>query len=52
LAKLDRGEYPRPLDHWRSLLDGLLDVKIFEPFRIGLFGRRMWDMVYVQGVAL
>ena len=51
LAKLDRGEYPRPLDHWRSLLGGLLDVKIFEPFRIGLFGRRMWDMVYVQGVA-
>lgn len=52
LAKLDRGEYPRPLEHWRSLMGGLLDVKIFEPFQIGLFGRRMWDMVYIQGVAL
>lgn len=51
LAKLDRGEYPRTMGHWGSLLGGLLDVKVAEPFRIGLFGRRMWDMVYVQGVA-
>lgn len=51
LAKLDRGDYPRSLDHWRSLFGGLMDVKIVEPFRVGLFGTRMWDMVYVQGVA-
>jgi SAM-dependent methyltransferase len=51
LAKLDRGEYPRPIDHWQRLLGGLLEVSKFEPFRIGLLGSRMWDMVYVQGVA-
>jgi hypothetical protein len=51
LAKLDRGDYPRSLDHWRSLFGGLMDVKVMEPFRVGLFGTRMWDMVYVQGVA-
>lgn len=50
LAKLDRGEYPRPLDHWRSLFGGLMEVKMMEPFRVGLFGTRMWDMVYVQGI--
>lgn len=51
LAKLDRGEYPRPLDRWRYLLGELLDVRVFVPFHIGLFGRRMWDMVYVQAVS-
>ena len=51
LAKLDRGDYPRSLDHWRSLFGELIDVKMMEPFRVGLFGTRMWDMVYVQGVA-
>jgi trans-aconitate methyltransferase len=50
LAKLDRGDFPRPLGHWRSLFGGLMDVKLMEPFRVGLFGTRMWDMVYVQGV--
>lgn len=50
LAKLDRGEYPRSLDHWRFLLDGLLNVQMVEPFQVGLLGSRMWDMVYVQGV--
>ena len=52
LAKLDRGEYPRPLEDWRALLGDLLEVKTFEPFRIGLLGSRMWDMVYVQGSRL
>lgn len=51
LAKLDRGDFPRSLDHWRSLFGGLIEVKMMEPFRVGLFGTRMWDMVYVQGVA-
>ena len=51
LAKLDRGEYPRALDHWRVLLGGLLNVRSIEPFRVGLIGTRMWDMVYVDAVA-
>ena len=50
LAKLDRGEFPRSLDAWRSLLGGLIDIKLFEPFRVGLLGSRMWDLVYVQGI--
>ena len=51
LAKLDRGKYPRPLEEWRSLLGGALDITTFRPFRVGLLGSRMWDMVYVQGEA-
>jgi SAM-dependent methyltransferase len=52
LAKMDRGEFPRSIEHWRSLFGSLMDVKMMEPFRVGLFGTRMWDMVYVQGTAL
>lgn len=51
LAELDRGEFPRSLDEWRTLLGALLNLTVVEPFRVGLFGSRMWDMVYVQGVA-
>lgn len=51
LARMDRGEFPRSLDHWRSLMSDLIDVNVFEPFRVGLFGTRMWDMVYVRGSA-
>ena len=51
LAKLDRGEFPRSLDHWRSLFGGPMELQVVEPFRVGLFGSRMWDMVYVQGLA-
>jgi SAM-dependent methyltransferase len=51
LAKLDRGDFPRSLDHWGTLFGALMDVKIMEPFRVGLFGSRMWDMVYLQAVA-
>lgn len=49
LAKLDRGDFPRSLDQWRSLFGNPMDVKVMEPFRVGLLGSRMWDMVYVQG---
>ena len=49
LAKLDRGIIPRPIEHWRSSwrLDRCHDLRTDS--RIGLFGRRMWEMVYVQG---
>lgn len=49
LAKLDRGNYPRLLEHWRALLGSQMSVGYFEPFRVGLLGTRMWDMVYVEG---
>ena len=51
LARLDRGNFPRPIEHWRSLFGGLIDVKIMERFVVGLFGSRMWEMVYVKGAA-
>jgi SAM-dependent methyltransferase len=51
LAKLDRGEFPRSIEHWQSLFGSLMDVTMLKPFRVGLFGTRMWDMVYVRGAA-
>jgi SAM-dependent methyltransferase len=49
LARLDRGDFPRSLDHWRELFGGLMTIHHFQPFRVGLMGTRMWDMVYVEG---
>jgi hypothetical protein len=49
LAKMDRGDYARPFEHWQRLLGSHLDISHFEPFRVGPFGTRMWDMVYVEG---
>lgn len=49
LARLDRGEHPRHIEHWRELLDGHLEIELCETFYIGLAGVRMWQMIYVTG---
>lgn len=48
LAQLDRGDYARPLEHWRGLLGKHLELRHFEPFDVGLAGIRMWQMIYVE----
>lgn len=51
LAEHDRGDYVRPRDAWRTLLDGLLHVDEFEPYPLGIAGRALWNMFYARGTA-
>jgi SAM-dependent methyltransferase len=49
LARLDRGEYPRPLAEWRSLFEAYYRVSVFEPYTLSGFGVPLWHMVYFKG---
>lgn len=49
LARSDRGEYPRPLDHWRQLFSEFFEPVCFEPYPLGAFGIALWSMVYFKG---
>lgn len=46
MARLDRGEYARPVEQWRSLFEAAFAPVVFEPY---FFGGRLWSMVYFQG---
>lgn len=49
LARLDRGDFPRPLAEWRSLFEESYRPVIFEPYPLGAFGVTLWNMVYFKG---
>lgn len=49
LARLDRGEHPRPLPQWRALFESCFEPVIFEPYPLRLAGRTLWNMVYFKG---
>lgn len=46
MARLDRGRYARPIEHWHTLFCAAFDQQLFEPY---MFGGRLWSMVYFQG---
>lgn len=48
-AKADRGNFPRRLEHWRSLFETHLNVLHFEPYPLKMFSVTLWDMVYCRG---
>jgi len=50
LARLDRGRFARPIEHWRTLFSEHLRVDHFEPYAFGLPFVPLWQMVYVVGV--
>jgi SAM-dependent methyltransferase len=50
LARLDRGRFARPIDHWRSLFTEHLIEERFEPYAFGLPLVPLWQMVYFVGV--
>jgi len=45
MAKLDRGRYPRRVDHWRKLFGAHFSEQIFEPYTFA----GLWAMVYFRG---
>ena len=49
LARADRGDYPRPLEHWRGLFTAAFDPVVFEPYPLGAAGITLWSMVYFKG---
>lgn len=49
LARLDRGDHPRRLPAWRSLLGRHFREEVFEPYDLGLPGVPLWKMVYFKG---
>ncbi len=48
MARLDRGKYPRPLDHWCELFSAAFEPAVIEPY---FLGGCLWSMVYFQGRA-
>jgi SAM-dependent methyltransferase len=51
LARLDRGEFPRPLREWLELVTGVFEQAVFEPYRLTALGATLWNMVYFKGRA-
>jgi ubiquinone/menaquinone biosynthesis C-methylase UbiE len=49
LARLDRGESPRPLEEWRALFAEQFATEVFEPYAVGSLGIPLWHMVYFKG---
>lgn len=49
LARLDRGDHPRPLPRWRELFESCFAPVLFEPYSLGLPGLELWSMVYFKG---
>ena len=51
LARLDRGDFPRPLEAWRDLFGRHFREVVFEPYRLGIGPLALWHMVYFKGAA-
>ena len=49
LAKMDRGDYPRPLEEWRGIFNQHFDELVFEPYSVGMAGVALWKFVYFKG---
>lgn len=50
-ARLDRGEYPRPLEEWRGLFAENFDLVVFEPYPLKALSMTLWNMIYCKGRA-
>jgi len=51
LAKLDRGDFARPLSELRALVGESLEVVDFEAVPLRLAGITLWDCVYFKARA-
>ena len=49
LARLDRGDFPRPLAEWKQLFEASYKPVIFEPYALKGFGVTLWQMIYFKG---
>lgn len=51
LARMDRGDHPRPVPEWKGLFGRHFEIEVFEPYDLGLMGVALWKMVYFKGRA-
>lgn len=51
LARLDRGEFIRPLQVWLELVREEFEQVVFEPYNLMALGATWWNMVYFKGRA-
>jgi SAM-dependent methyltransferase len=51
LARMDRGDFARPLESWRELFTRHFTPVVFEPYPLGMAGLTLWNMVYFKGAA-
>ena len=49
LARMDRGDHPRPLDEWQSLLSTHFEGDVFEAYDLAMGGVPLWRMMYFRG---
>lgn len=49
LARLDRGDFPRPLAEWRTLFEASYVPVVFEPYALTGLGVTLWQMIYFKG---
>ncbi len=49
LARLDRGEFPRPLEDWKRIFSETFETVVFEPYALKGLGATLWQMVYFKG---
>ena len=49
LARWDRGEHARSLEHWRRLFAESFEEVVCEPYPLGALGATLWNMVYLKG---
>jgi SAM-dependent methyltransferase len=49
LARLDRGDFARPVAEWRRLLGAEYDEVVFERYPLRFLGATLWNMFYFQG---
>ncbi len=51
LARWDRGDFPRPVEEWQDLLNGIYHPVVFEPIVLTGLGAHLWEMFYFKGRA-
>ena len=51
LARLDRGDFPRPISSWSELLSDSFEPIVVEPYGLGGLGgpSTLWHMIYFKG---
>jgi SAM-dependent methyltransferase len=52
VARLDRGRFARPIEHWRALFAESLREVRFEEYPLGIPGLPLWRMLFFSGVPL
>jgi SAM-dependent methyltransferase len=49
MARLDRGDFPRPIEKWSEIFREAFQEVILETYPLGLCGVTLWQAVYFKG---